>query len=102
MITKGNDIAGEVAYLSGSPPGDALGFPFEVGVARPIKRIALTLRATQLVVPRLEAVLPVYHSQLPQQESEWDKHIPSSSQPAAHTRAHGLHLLIRIMMRPVR
>jgi hypothetical protein len=81
MITKGNNIAGEVACLRmllGAP-----GFPFEVGIARAIKRIALTHLATQLVHPATGAVLPVYYPQTLQQEDRvGHKHIPSSSQHA--------------------
>jgi hypothetical protein len=62
MITKGNNIAGEVACLR-KLLGDALGFPFEVGIARAIMRVPLAHCATQLQVFLLQvcsgAVSPV-------------------------------------------
>ena len=43
MITKGSNIAGRWRICQERKPlGDALGFPFEVSIARAIKRVALT------------------------------------------------------------
>jgi hypothetical protein len=82
------------------PLGDALGFPFEVGIAKAIKRTAPTLRA----MPCRTAtgmVLPVRYPQLPQQVSEWDTSTYCQAVNPLHT-PHPMGCASLSTMRPVR
>jgi hypothetical protein len=63
--------------------GDALGFPFEVGVARAIEGIALTSAGACRTATG--AVLPVYHPQLRQQGNEWDTNTYHQAVNLPHT-----------------
>jgi hypothetical protein len=98
MITKGNNIAGEVAYLSGSPLGMLGGSPLRSASQRQSSILYLPSARRCLSSRDGDGVTSI-SSSIAAARDEWDTNTYYQAVNPLHGRARGFRL-IRIMMHP--